>query len=78
LRGSARPGQFHQAAVQPGTAAEVGFWPIADLRLAGGYHFQDTRDPNGRDLQGRDKGVYATLSTKLSRIFNLLGSAPPP
>ena len=47
------------------------------MRLALGYHFQDTRDPHGRDLQGSDKGVYATISTKLSRIFNLMGSTPP-
>jgi hypothetical protein len=56
---------------------EIGVWPIADLRLALGYHFQDTRDPFGRDLQGSDKGIYATISTKLSRIFNLMGTAPP-
>ena len=49
-----------------GTAMEVGFWPLADARIAVGYNFHDTRDPYGRDLQGRDKGVYLTLSTKLS------------
>ena len=46
---------------------EMGFWPLADIRIAVGYNFRDTRDPLGRDLQGRDKGVYLTLSTKLSR-----------
>ncbi len=59
------------------TGAELGVWPMADLRAAIGYHFQDTRDPYGRDLEGRAKGVYVTLSTKLSRLFNLMGSAPP-
>jgi uncharacterized repeat protein (TIGR01451 family) len=59
------------------TGAEIGVWPIADLRVAIGYHFQDTRDPYGRDLQGSDAGIYAAVSTKLSRLFNLLGSAPP-
>ncbi|HEY7290045.1 MAG TPA: DUF11 domain-containing protein [Vicinamibacterales bacterium] len=56
---------------------EIGFWPIADLRLALGYHFQDTRDPYGRDLQGSARGIYGTVSTKLSRLFNLMGSTPP-
>jgi uncharacterized repeat protein (TIGR01451 family) len=60
-----------------GTALEVGFWPIADARVALGYNFHDTRDPYGRDLQGRDKGVYVTLSTKLSYLFDLFGSRPP-
>jgi len=61
-----------------GTGAELGFWPVADLRAALGYSFNDTRDPLGRDLEGRAKGFYFTLSTKLSRLFNLLGSTPPP
>jgi hypothetical protein len=59
-----------------GTAAEMGYWPIADIRLALGFNFKDTRDPFGRDLQGRDKGAYFTLSTKLSHIFDLFGSRP--
>ena len=59
------------------TGAEIGVWPIADLRVALGYHFQDTRDPFGRDLQGAAKGFYGTVSTKLSRLFNLMGSTPP-
>jgi uncharacterized repeat protein (TIGR01451 family) len=59
------------------TAAEIGVWPLADFRVALGYHFQDTRDPYGRDREGRSKGVYVTLSTKLSRLFNLMGSQPP-
>lgn len=61
-----------------GTAAEVGFWPMADLRAAIGYSFDDTRDPEGRDAEGRARGVYGTISTKLSRLFNLMGSTPPP
>jgi hypothetical protein len=60
-----------------GSAAEIGFWPAADLRAAVGYSFDDSRDPLGRDLEGRARGVYVTLSTKLSRLFNLLGSTPP-
>ncbi len=60
-----------------GTAMEIGFWPLADIRIAVGYNFRDTRDPFGRDLQGRDKGAYLTLSTKLSRLFDLIGSRPP-
>jgi hypothetical protein len=61
-----------------GTALEVGVWPLADFRIAVGYNFRDTQDPLGRDLQGRDRGVYLTLSTKLSRLFDLFGSEPPP
>ena len=59
-----------------GLAAEIGFWPLADIRAAVGYNVYDTRDPLGRDLQGRDQGVYVTLSTKLSHLFNLFGSRP--
>ena len=61
-----------------GSGAEVGFWPLADFRLALGYSFQDTRDPYGRDSQGRAKGAYFTISTKLSRLFDLLGTAAAP
>lgn len=60
------------------TGMEVGFWPIADVRLALGYHLQDTRDPHGRDREGRARGFYFTFSTKLSHLFNLLGTAPAP
>lgn len=60
-----------------GTALEVGFWPLADFRIAVGYNFRDTRDSYGRDLQGRASGAYLTLSTKLSRLFDLFGSRPP-
>ncbi len=60
-----------------GNALEVGFWPIADARVAIGYNFNDTRDPLGRDLEGRAKGVYLTLSTKLSYLFDLFGNRAP-
>ena len=59
-----------------GTSAEAGFWPAPDFRVALGYSFDDTRDPFGRDREGRDQGVYLTLSTKLSRLFDLMGSKP--
>jgi hypothetical protein len=59
-------------------AAELGFWPIADLRLGLGYNFRDTTDPFGRDRQGRPRGAYVTLSTKLAHLFDLLGSTPAP
>jgi hypothetical protein len=60
-----------------GAAGEIGFWPLTEIRIGVGYSFHDTRDPYGRDLQGRDKGVYLTLSTKLSSLFDLFGSRPP-
>jgi hypothetical protein len=59
-------------------ALELGLWPIADLRVGFGYNFRDTTDPFNRDQQGRPKGAYFTLSTKLARLFDLLGSAPAP
>ncbi len=37
--------------------ARSGSGRLADMRIALGYNFHDTRDPFGRDLQGRDKGV---------------------
>jgi hypothetical protein len=60
-----------------GSGLEIGIWPVPDLRAALGYSFEDTRDPAGRDLEGRARGFYVTLSTKLSRLFNLMGSTPP-
>jgi hypothetical protein len=70
--------QSETSSKRRGVAAEIGFWPIADFRAALGYSFYDTRDSHGRDFEGRAKGPYVTLSTKLSRLFNLMGSAPPP
>ena len=60
-----------------GGGLELGVWAIADMRAAVGFSFNDTRDPLGRDSEGRARGVYVTFSTKLSRLFNLMGSAPP-
>jgi hypothetical protein len=59
-------------------AAEAGVWLYPDLRIGVGYNFRDTTDPFGRDQQGRPRGAYLTLSSKLSRLFDLFGSSPAP
>ncbi len=70
--------QAFTSSSRTGTSAEAGFWVIPDVRFGIGYSFDDSRDPLQRDLEGRAQGAYFTISTKLSRLFDLMGSAPPP
>ena len=61
--------------------AEVGFWALSDLRLAGGYNFTRMTENAGyfggfdsRGLNTR-KGFYFVVSSKLSNMFNLFGTS---
>lgn len=63
---------------------ELGFWALSDLRLAGGYNFTQMKESPGyfggfsnlnNNLNTR-KGFYFVVSSKLSNMFNLFGTAP--
>lgn len=63
---------------QSGTAnksygAELGYWPLPDLRLGVGYNFATSIEPAGSLAGGARRGFYFNISTKLSRLFDLFG-----
>ncbi len=55
--------------------AELGFWPLPDVRLAFGYNLTAAQEPVGSPLVAQPRGYYFALSTKLSNLFNLFGTA---
>jgi hypothetical protein len=56
--------------------AELGFWPLPDLRLGGGYNFTGVNEPAGSLVTTPGKpGFYFTISSKLSNLFNLFGTS---
>lgn len=71
-----------RAIVQPssGTArsaygAELGFWALPDLRLGAGYNFTGAKEPVGATVTPARRGFYFTISSKLSNLFDLFGTA---
>jgi uncharacterized repeat protein (TIGR01451 family) len=71
-----------RALMQPssGTAkrsygAEVGYWPLPELRLGVGYNLAAATEPQGSISGGTRRGFYFNISTKLSNLFNLFGNA---
>ncbi len=63
--------------------AELGFWALSDVRLAGGYNFTQMKESPGyfggfstftNNLNTR-QGFYFVVSTKLSNMFNLFGTS---
>ncbi|HEV2862552.1 MAG TPA: hypothetical protein VGX48_16175 [Pyrinomonadaceae bacterium] len=54
--------------------SELGFWAMPDLRLGGGYNWTGAREPFGSGLQGARRGFYFTISSKLTNLFDLLGT----
>ena len=56
-------------------ATELGFWVTPDLRLAGGYNLTSAQEPAGADVLPRRRGFYFTISSKLSRLFDLFGTS---
>ena len=71
-----------RALIQPssGTAkksygAEVGYWPLPDLRLGVGYNFMSATEPQRSLAGGARRGFYFNISTKLSNLFNLFGKS---
>ncbi len=64
--------------------AELGFWALSDVRLAGGYNFTQMKESPGyfggfstftNNLNTR-QGFYFVVSSKLSNMFNLFGTSP--
>jgi len=54
---------------------EFGFWVLPDLRVGLGYNFSVTGEPAGLTVIPARRGFYFTLSSKLSRLFDLFGTA---
>ena len=57
--------------------AEVGFWATPDLRIGGGYNFKQSTESFGftnNQVYNRG-GFYFTISTKISRLFDLFGTS---
>jgi large repetitive protein len=58
------------------TGSEIGFWATPDLRLGGGYNFSSSFDsPGSRQFNNGRRGFYFTISSKLSNLFDLFGTA---
>jgi uncharacterized repeat protein (TIGR01451 family) len=55
-------------------ATEAGFWVLPDMRLGVGYNFTSAKEPAGGVLPTR-RGFYFTISSKLSNLFDLFGTA---
>jgi uncharacterized repeat protein (TIGR01451 family) len=55
--------------------AELGYWPLPDLRLGLGYNFASSIEPAGASVGGTRRGFYFNVSTKLSNLFNLFGNS---
>jgi len=57
------------------TGAELGFWVLPDLRLGAGYNFSANHEPAGSGLIPQRRGFYFTITSKLSRLFDLFGTS---
>ena len=57
------------------TGAELGFWVLPELRLAAGYNLTGAREAGNDSLSGNRRGLYFTVSSKVSRLFDLFGSS---
>ncbi|PYS22153.1 MAG: hypothetical protein DMF72_14405 [Acidobacteria bacterium] len=57
------------------TGAEIGFWVLPDLRLGGGYNFSASHEPTESGLIPQRRGFYFTITSKLSNLFDLFGTA---
>lgn len=56
-------------------ATEAGFWLLPDVRLGVGYNFTSAREPAGAQILPTRRGFYFTISSKLSNLFDLLGTS---
>ncbi len=55
--------------------AELGYWPLSDLRLGLGYNFRSAVEPQGNVVGDTRRGFYFNISSKLSSLFNLFGNS---
>jgi len=67
--------QPSSATTRTSTGAELGFWLLPDLRLGAGYNFAVSREPFGTNLIPQRRGFYFTITSKLSRLFDLFGTS---
>jgi len=56
-------------------ATEAGFWVLPDVRLGLGYNFTSAKEPAGAQILPVRRGFYFTISSKLSNLFDLFGTA---
>jgi uncharacterized repeat protein (TIGR01451 family) len=56
-------------------ATEAGFWVLPDMRLGVGYNFTSAKEPAGVQILPTRRGFYFTISSKLSNLFDLLGTS---
>ena len=56
-------------------AAEIGYWVLPDLRLGVGYNFTAAKEPLGASGLPTRRGYYFTVTSKISRLFNLFGTS---
>lgn len=56
-------------------ATEAGFWVLPDMRLGVGYNFTAAKEPAGSQILPTRRGFYFTISSKLSNLFDLFGTA---
>ncbi len=54
---------------------ELGWWALPDLRLGVGYNFAMATEPAGSTVIGARRGFYFTITSKLSNLFDLFGTA---
>ncbi|MDQ2854850.1 MAG: hypothetical protein M3R68_00860, partial [Acidobacteriota bacterium] len=54
---------------------ELGFWAMPDLRAGVGYNFTRAGEPGLDRAIPRRQGVYFTISSKLSNLFDLFGTS---
>ncbi|MDX6613910.1 MAG: hypothetical protein QOD75_3096 [Blastocatellia bacterium] len=71
-----------RALIQPGSGtarksygAELGYWPLPDLRLGLGYNLSSAFEPSGNLPGSARRGFYFNISTKLSNLFDLFGAS---
>jgi hypothetical protein len=55
--------------------AELGYWILPDLRLGGGYNFTGATEPTSGGFVAGRRGFYFTISSKLSKLFDLFGAS---
>lgn len=53
---------------------EIGYWVMPDLRVGGGYNFTVAGEPADSRGVPVHRGFYFTVSSKLSRLFDLFGT----
>lgn len=56
-------------------ATELGFWALPDLRAGVGYNFTRAGEPGLDRVMPRKQGVYFTITSKLSSLFDLFGTS---